>query len=184
MRLVEKRVLSTALSTRQPRVLKQVGKPPPCVKGVGALQPARVVGEGSGPGQELQRRDHPRCEGVTETVAAVTLEFPPTRDAGRRGATQRALWTIQRAGCMDSIPLNCDVTHLTSRKPERMAAKNGRPESRPRLSPTRQFFRLRITADKKRLCGAPGGEDTVDAGHSDVELCRDSLAGLEALKNA
>ena len=77
MRLVEKRVLSTALSTRQPRVLKQVGKPPPCVKGVGALQPARVVGEGSGPGQELQRRDHPRCEGVTETVATVTLEFPP-----------------------------------------------------------------------------------------------------------
>jgi hypothetical protein len=59
-----------------------------------------------------------------------------------------------------------------------MATKNGRPESRPRLSPTRQFFRLRITADKKRLCGAPGGEDTVDAGHSDVELCRDSLAGL------
>jgi hypothetical protein len=73
MRLVEKRVLSTALSTRQPRVLKQVGKPPPCVKGVGALQPARVVGEGSGPGQELQRRDHPRCEGPRKARGAPFL---------------------------------------------------------------------------------------------------------------
>ena len=49
MRLVEKRVLSTALTTRQARVIKQVGKPHPCVKGAGAPQPARVVGEGAGP---------------------------------------------------------------------------------------------------------------------------------------
>ena len=49
MRLVEKRVLSTALTTRQARVIKQVGKPHPCVKGAGAAQPARVVGEGAGP---------------------------------------------------------------------------------------------------------------------------------------
>ena len=112
------------------------------------------------------------------------MSFPPP---GMQAGAERpsAFYGLYNAaGCMDSIPLNCDVTHLTSRKPERMATKNGRPESRPRLSPTRQFFRLRITADKKRLCGAPGGEDTVDAGHSDVELCRDSLAGLEALKNA
>jgi hypothetical protein len=50
MRLVEKRVLSTTLTTRQARVIKQVGKPHPCVKGAGALQPARAVGEGAGPG--------------------------------------------------------------------------------------------------------------------------------------
>jgi hypothetical protein len=49
MRLVEKRVLSTTLTTRQARVIKQVGKPHPCVKGAGALQPARAVGEGAGP---------------------------------------------------------------------------------------------------------------------------------------
>src|ERR1700733_6237210 len=49
MRLVEKRVLSTALTTRQARVIKQVGKPHPCVKGAGALQPARAGGGGAGP---------------------------------------------------------------------------------------------------------------------------------------
>jgi hypothetical protein len=62
------------------------------------------------------------------------LKKPRTWDAGRRGATPRALWTIQRAGCTDSTSLDGDVNYLTSRKPKRMATKKGRPESRPTSS--------------------------------------------------
>ena len=74
----------TALSTRRPRVLKQVGKPHPCVKGVGALQPARVVGEGLGPRARATATYLSGGEGVTETVAAVTLESLDLKSLGRR----------------------------------------------------------------------------------------------------
>jgi hypothetical protein len=105
-----------------------------------------------------------------------------TWDAGRRGATQRVLWTIQRAGCTDRTPLDGDVNYPRQENPSAWRQRMGRPESRPRLLPTRQFFRLGVTADKKRLRGAPGGEDAVDAGHADVELCRDICRQIPKLE--
>ena len=53
----------------------------------------------------------------------------PHLGCGQERGNPRALWTIQRAGCMDSTSLDGDVNYLASRKPERMATKNVRPEA-------------------------------------------------------
>ena len=59
------------------------------------------------------------------------LKKPRPGCGGRRGATQRALRRIQRAGCIDSTPLDGGVNYLTSRKLKRMAIKSGAARKPP-----------------------------------------------------
>ena len=47
----------------------------------------------------------------------------PHLGCGQERGNPRAQWTIQRAGCIDSISLDGDVNYLTSRKPERMGQR-------------------------------------------------------------
>jgi hypothetical protein len=68
-----------------------------------------------------RRSDTPLKWDWADTATTREVEKAPHLDAGRRRTTQRALWTIQRAGCIDSTSLDGDVNYLTSRKPERMA---------------------------------------------------------------
>jgi hypothetical protein len=83
----------------------QVGKPRPWVKSAGALQPARVVGEGSGLWRELRRRDHPCCERLAERGRARPFVARRShRCAIVRGNASRRLYrsTIASAGVDNS----------------------------------------------------------------------------------